>query len=321
MTTTTAGAYSADNSLVDYILGITYEIWEEGAVDLIEQYYGAETVVYALDGITRGAGAAIDGTNAMLAAFPDRLLLGDDVIGRGDVHKGYSSHRVLSPMTNTGQSMFGPATQKQVRIMNMADCVIDEGVIVEEWLARDNLALVRQLGFDVRDSAALIAERCSDELRSWFSDESARLQRAAATPAVATALEVDLQELLVALWMSGDDSVMDSAYSHYSVMHRSPVEIVSGGSAIAGHYARLRAAFAIDAVNVDHVCSQNAGQDAEHIAVRWSACGTHRGDYLGARAGGKPVYIMGVTHRRVVNGRTAVEWTVFDSLGVLAQLL
>jgi hypothetical protein len=30
---------------------------------------------------------------------------------------------------------------------------------------------------------------------------------------------------------------------------------------------------------------------------------------------------MGVTHQRIVNGQVAVEWTVFDSLGVMAQLL
>ena len=139
------GAYGANDDLVDYILGITFEIWEAGGVDLIEQYYSPKTIVYALDGITKGSAEMIVGTNAMLAAFPDRLLLADDVIGKGDAHKGYSSHRVLSPMTNTGESMFGPATGKQVRITNMADCVVDEGVITLEWLARDNLALVRQL--------------------------------------------------------------------------------------------------------------------------------------------------------------------------------
>ena len=75
MTATSKGAYGADHDLVDYILGITFEIWEEGRVDLIDQYYGPETVVYALDGITRGSSAMIDGTNGMLAAYPDRLLL------------------------------------------------------------------------------------------------------------------------------------------------------------------------------------------------------------------------------------------------------
>jgi len=41
----------------------------------------------------------------------------------------------------------------------------------------------------------------------------------------------------------------------------------------------------------------------------------------GIAATGKPVFIMGVTHRRIIDGCIAVEWTVFDSLGVLSQLL
>ena len=55
MATNGTGAYGANDKLVDYILGITFEIWEQRKVDLIHQYYDADIVVYALDGITRGA--------------------------------------------------------------------------------------------------------------------------------------------------------------------------------------------------------------------------------------------------------------------------
>ena len=321
MTSTNRGAYSADDSLVDYILGITFEIWEERKVDLIDHYYGPQTVVYSLDGITRGANAMIDGTNAMLEAFPDRLLLGDDVIGKGDAYKGYSSHRVLSPMTNTGQSMFGPATGKQVRIMNMADCVVEDGVIVLEWLARDNLALVRQLGFDAHKAASVAAAGHTDELLCWFDEESARLTAGASTKRFEEIADVDSQSVLLANWMSGDAATLDSAYAPYAVMHRSPVETVSGRESIASHYTRLRKAFNIAGASVDHVCSQVGGSNVHHVASRWAVCGEHQGDYLGISATGKPVYILGVTHRRIVDGRIAVEWTVFDSLGVMAQLL
>ena len=85
MTPSRTGAYTADHSLVDYILGITYEIWEEGGVDLIHQYYAADSVVFAMDGITRGAASMVDGTQSMLAAFPDRLLLGTDDRGKHPV--------------------------------------------------------------------------------------------------------------------------------------------------------------------------------------------------------------------------------------------
>jgi predicted ester cyclase len=314
-----AGAYSADDSLLNYILGITYEIWEEGAVGLIGDYYGAETPVYGLDGISRGAAAAIAGTESMLAAFPDRLLLGDDVIGRGNASDGYSSHRVLSPMTNRGETKYGPATQKQVRIMNMADCAIRDGIIVEEWLARDNLALVRQLGFDELASAEVLKSQQTDELKDWFANESTRLRNA--TPGPTEAAGIDHQALLDALWMSGDEQVFSSAFVHYSVLHRSPVEIVSGANAIASHYANLRTAFSIDATSIDHVCIRESDVELSHVAIRWTVCGVHNGEYMGITASGKPVFIMGVTHRRVVNNRIAVEWTVFDSLGVMAQLL
>lgn len=321
MTSASKGAYDADDNLVDYILGITFEIWEERQVDLIDQYYSPDTVVFALDGVTRGSAAMIDGTTSMLAAFPDRLLLGDDVICKGDSHHGYSSHRILSPMTNSGNSMFGPATRKQVRIMNMADCVVEEAVIVREWLARDNLALVRQLGFDARDAAKKIRSGHTTELTEWFGTETDRLLSSRDTTLNATVAGVDAQRLLRALWISGDESFIETSYAPYAVLHRSPVETISGRPAIAAHYLRLKSSFDCKAARVDHVCHQPAGESADHVATRWAVCGTHVGDYLGIKATGRPVYIMGVTHRRIVQGRVAVEWTAFDSLGVMAQLL
>lgn len=315
------GAYGANDDLVDYILGITFEIWEAGGVDLIEQYYSPTTVVYALDGITNGSAEMIDGTDAMLAAFPDRLLLGDDVIGKGDAHRGYSSHRVLSPMTNTGESMFGPATGKQVRIMNMADCVVDDGVITLEWLARDNLALVRQLGYDIKSAAELVAGKRSAELEVWFESEISRLAESGQSESSEEIAGIDSQKALHALWVSGDESTIEASYAEYAVMHRSPVETISGRPGIAGHFARLRRAFKCNGVNVDHTCVQPAGSNADHVATRWAISAEHTGDFLGIAATGRPVYIMGVTHRRIVAGRIAVEWTVFDSLAVMAQLL
>lgn len=327
MAATLKGAYGADNDIVDYILGITFEIWEERGIDLIDQYYGADTVVYGLDGIVHGSREMIDGTRAVLAAFPDRLLLGDDVIVSGDGHDGYSSHRVLSPMTNSGDSMFGPATGKAVRVMNMADCVVEEGVITGEWLVRDNLALVRQLGFDVHGSATLLKSRQTPELREWFGDETQRLERDAGTSPTATPpdarsdINAFSQRLLQALWLSGDGSVLEAAYAPYAVLHRSPIEIISGRSAIAKHYDELRRAFSCTSASVDHVATQPAGNNAISVATRWAVCGMHTGEFLGAPATDNPVYIMGVTHRRIVDGRIAIEWTVFDSLSVLSQLL
>ena len=199
--------YGTDRSVTDYILGITFEIWEEGQVDEILRYYSKDCPVFGLDGITRGAQQMVQQTRATLNAFPDRLLIGDDVIWAGSVSKGFSSHRVLSPMTNVGATVFGPATGRSVRVMNMADCEITDGLITREWLVRDNLALVRQLGFDAVDTARSMADRFDSDLTGWVQQEHARVSLGdpAEVSRPAEAQDFELAErVLTDCWVTGD---------------------------------------------------------------------------------------------------------------------
>lgn len=322
------GAYGADDGLVDYILGITFEIWEQRGLELIHQYYGADTVVYALDGMTRGAASMVSGTRAMLEAYPDRLLLADDVIWSGS-HEDfyYSSHRIVSPMTNDGATIFGPATGRHVRILTIADCVVEQGVITREWLLRDNHALVLQLGHDPIEAAKIVADRRDDESRDWIVTEIDRLAAAGIPesgddlPDPSTSTVAFAQQVIANNWAGGDKELMKLAYAPYAVAHRSPIELYSGREAIANHYAGLRNAISVSGVTVDHVCVQPADSEGMHVAARWTLAGTQSGDYLGLPASNRPVFILGSTHWRIENDRVAVEWTVFDGLGVLSQLV
>ena len=67
------GAYGPDSDIVDFILGITFEIWEQRGVDLIHRYYAPDVEVYGMEGVIHGAQAMVDGTRQVLDAFPDRL--------------------------------------------------------------------------------------------------------------------------------------------------------------------------------------------------------------------------------------------------------
>lgn len=328
MKTKANGAYGADDGLVDYILGITFEIWEQRGINLINQYYAADTVVYGLDGITRGAAQMIDGTRAMLEAYPDRLLLADDVIWTGSRDTGYySSHRIVSPMTNEGPTIFGPATGRKVRILTIADCVVEEGVITLEWLLRDNHALVQQLGHDPVACARIVAARRNDESIAWIATEIDRLTAGGALEFgaeladPATSPEEFASQVISNNWMQGDASLVEAAYAPYAVAHRSPIELYSGRDAVRNHYANLRKAFVMSGVSIDHICLQPADSDGLHVAARWTAAGVHRGDYLGLAATHRPAFVLGSTHWRIENDKVAQEWTVFDGLGVLSQLV
>lgn len=328
MTPSVNGAYGPDNDIVDYILGITFEIWEERGVDLIHRYYDADIAVYALDGITRGAAGMVDGTNAMLEAYPDRLLLVDDVIWSGSRKDGYySSHRIISPMTNEGPTLFGPATGRKVRILTIADCIVEDGVITGEWLIRDNHALVTQLGHDPAACARIVAERRSAESDDWMTREIKRLEEAGVPgsrgplPGAAADLPYFASAVLASVWKHGDAATIEAAYAPYAVAHRSPIELYSGRDAISGHYAKLRSGLSIDGISVDHIAVQPYDEEGLKVAVRWSAAGRHVGNYLDLEGTGRPVFLLAETHWRIENGRIAVEWMVLDGLGVLSQLV
>ena len=75
--------------LPDYILRITEEIWEGRGLATLHHYYGRDIPMRMPMGMTVGNLATIDGTLATLAEFPDRQLLGEDVIWSGDEDAGF----------------------------------------------------------------------------------------------------------------------------------------------------------------------------------------------------------------------------------------
>jgi len=314
--------YGVESDLVDFILGITFEIWEQGQVELIHDYYADSVEVFSLDGMTNNATRMVDNTYKTLETYPDRLLLADDVITKGSTRHGFSSHRLVSPMTNQGESIFGPATGRQILAMNIADCEVNDGLITREWLARDNLAIIKQLGFDPMICASVIAKQFDDKQINWLASEFARTVNDHAPASTSTRnLHSFAWQTLSNCWIGGSEKALESIYAPYCVMHRAPLQKYSGRDALLKHYADWRLTFPNASLSIDHVCSQPFDENNQRIAVRWSVAANHEGCFANQPATGKPAYILGVTHWQVVDGRIAAEWTVFDELAVLAQTL
>ncbi|MFN3267001.1 MAG: ester cyclase, partial [Deinococcales bacterium] len=137
------------SDIVDYIIRCTHKIWEEKAVGLIYTHYSHNCPIYMTDTTIYGREAVVEGTLKTLAAFPDVRLHGDEVIWSGNDQDGFhSSHRITWTARNTGYSVYGAPTNRRILRRGIAHCVVKENRIIEEWLVRDELALVRQLGFD-----------------------------------------------------------------------------------------------------------------------------------------------------------------------------
>ena len=321
------GAYGADDDIVDYILGITFEIWEQRGVELIRQYYADDSVIYGLDGIVNGAGEVVAGTRAMLESFPDRLLLAENVIWSGNRDDGYySSHRLLSLMTNERETIYGPPNHQRVRIMNIADCVVEDGVIVKEWLVRDNMTLAQQLGAESLPAARAMARRRTEQHADWITNEIERVRQVSLPDDIDRPVSprenpvAFAWRVLDASW-SGKREAFLKTHSPYSVLHRSPLRHFSGNAEVFDYYQTLARAMADVKISIDHVAAQPFAENGVDIAVRWTATGFHDAPIVGVEATGKPIFIMAVTHWRCVADRISAEWTIFDDLAVLSQLV
>jgi predicted ester cyclase len=320
----TAGPF---RNLADYILGITHEIWESRQVERIRDYYARDCVVYMPGAVQRGVDIVVRNTYDSLVAYPDRLLIADDVVWSHDgTGHFYSSHRITSHMTNLGASPFGPATGRRVRVRTIADCVVEAGVITREWLVRDNWNLLTQLGLDPHGiAAARAATPVADEYSHWLAAERARVRQSSGSQHAVTRFthqrifEFSLTNLRN-FWIDGDAEQFAAQYAPYAVLHDS-APVASGVGAIRAHAAMLRRAFEDVALTVDHVCVVPRDRGTTDVAVRWTLDARHAGDLWGLPASGRYVTILGITHWHLVANRIAAEWSIYDRLDVLTQAL
>ena len=60
--------------------------------------------------------------------------------------------------------------------------------------------------------------------------------------------------------------------------------------------------------------------EGDKVVTRWSAHGTHQGELVGIPATGKSSTVTGISVDRLVNGKIAESWGIFDQFGMMQQL-
>src|SRR5215211_974401 len=60
--------------------------------------------------------------------------------------------------------------------------------------------------------------------------------------------------------------------------------------------------------------------EGDKVVTRWSAHGTHQGELAGIPATGKSSTVTGIAVDRLVNGKIADSWGIFDQFGMMQQL-
>lgn len=319
--------------LPDFIMGITKEIWEDRGIATLTRRYGAQMPVRSPASIVVGNRGVIAATMATLAEFPDRTLYGEDVIWSGDPEDGrgmLSSHRLLSTATHSAPGIYGAPTGKRLKYRIIADCFAIDDAIADEWLIRDQGAIVRQLGWDPKDFARdLIAREGGPEacVRPFLPEND--VPGPYAGHGNDNEWGARLADALRRI-MAADFAVIPQVWDRAANLHYpGGAEGVSHGDADR-FWMGLRAAFPDAVFAIHHVIGRADPMMPPRAAVRWSLDGLHSGWGAFGTPTRARVHVMGMTHVEFgpwggVDGRHGWgirrEWTLFDETAIWKQIL
>ncbi len=308
----------------EFIYGITREIWEDrGIGGKLDRYYAPDILLRAPTGLTTSNAGVTSQTMQTLHQFPDRQLVGEDVIWTGyDDGSFLSSHRLVSVMHHSGSGSYGPANGRMVKTRIIADCWVVNEVVVEEWLVRDQAAFALCLGMQ---PVELARQMLADDLRtagrvSFFvprHDRAGRFQ-----PEIQDAPEVRrYTDGLRRIMGVKELSAVRELYFHGACLEGPGGESFHGHGDIDRFYLSYLASFP-DAEFTLHSARINSdpGQPAR-VALRWSLQGTHSGFGRFGTPTNAPVYVMGLSHAYVVDGRVTMEWLCTDEVSIWKQIL
>lgn len=306
----------------DYIIGITKEIWEERNIATLHHYYSDDIVVRTPGSITVGNKGVIGATMATLAEFPDRTLLGEDVIWSGTPEEGMlSSHRLLSTATHARGGVYGEATGKKLVYRILADCHAINNQINDEWLIRDQAAIVKQLGVEPKAYAADLILReggpdaCVKPMQPAMDIEGPYKGRGNDNEWGAKYADI------ITRIMGADMAAIPTEYDR-AVQSEYP-----GG--VTGHshgpvdefWMGLRASFPDAVFKVDHVIGREDPMMPPRAAVRWSLHGKHAGWGSFGTPTQAEVYILGISHAEFGPWGLRREYTLIDETAVWKQIL
>jgi hypothetical protein len=306
--------------LPEWILGITREIWEDRGLSTLHRHYGPDVLVRGSAGITQGVDAVIAHTAEALAATPDLLILGEDVIWSGNEDDGFlSSHRSVELLPERDGE--GRPTGRVLRERVIADCFCLDGQIADEWLVFDVGARCRQRGLHPREAAAQeIAAEGGPESAvrpfTWRDDRPGPYLGKGDDSEWGRRHE-DLLRRVVAADFAALPRIYDRA-----VQLELPGGRTEHGVAEADRFwMALRAALPSAELVIDHRIGREDPLLPPRSALRWSLVGRHEGKGLFGPPSGAELHLRGASHAEWGPRGLRRDYVLFDEVHVWKQIL
>ena len=306
----------------DYILKITKQIWEGKDVDSIGEFYTDNIPVRSPFGITYGNKPVIEATYNTLKEFPNRQLLGEDVIWNGNDDKGYhSSHRILSKGTHLGDGFYGKPTGKDIYYRVIADCACKDNQVYDEWIVRDQGAMVRQIGYTPKEFAQIMIDKEGgfEKAKKLFDRNDIKPSDYQPEKIKKDSAGQKYSEILSKVFEEGYDF---NNYNRASNIYWPGNKLGHGREDISKFWNSLKDIFTDIKFTIEHVGYLDESDKNPRASIRWFLEGMHSEDSedYGKKTNSK-LFIMGINHVELNQDGVIREWVLFDEVAIWKQIL
>ena len=306
----------------DYILKITKQIWEGKDVDSIGEFYTDNIPVRSPFGITYGNKPVIEATYNTLKEFPNRQLLGEDVIWNGNDDKGYhSSHRILSKGTHLGDGFYGKPTGKDIYYRVIADCACKGNQVYDEWIVRDQGAMVRQIGYTPKEFAQIMIDKEGglEKAKKLFDKNDIKPSDYYPINVEKSSPGENYSKILSKVFEGGYDF---KDYNRASNIYWPGNKLGHGREDISKFWNSLKDIFTDIKFTIEHVGYLDESNKNPRASIRWFLEGMHSEDSedYGKKTNSK-LFIMGINHVELNQDGVIREWVLFDEVAIWKQIL
>ncbi len=153
----------------------------------------------------------------------------------------------------------------------------------------------------------------AEESAQW--DALGFMQQLGAAPASTEANKALVRRCVEEILNQGNFALVDELYSADSVFHGPAHPELRGREAIKQYYASLRAAIPDLCLTLEELVAEE-----DKVVGRWSAVGTHRGEFWGIAPTGKSLTWSGTTTFQIRSGAVTDQFVHSDALGFLQQV-
>jgi predicted ester cyclase len=306
----------------DYILKITKQIWEGKDVESIGRFYTDNIPVRSPFGITYGNKPVIEATYNTLKEFPNRQLLGEDVIWNGNDDIGYhSSHRILSKGTHLGDGFYGKPTGKDIYYRVIADCACKDNQVYDEWIVRDQGAMVRQIGYSPKEFAQIMIDKEGgvDSAKKLFDKNEVKPSDYYPDNVRINSAGEKYSKILNSVFKANYDF---SDYNRASSIYWPGNKLGHGREDVAKFWNSLKGIFTEIKFSIEHVGYLDEPIKNPRASIRWFLEGIHSNDSddYGKKTNSK-LFIMGINHVELNKDGIIREWVLFDEVAIWKQIL